>query len=443
MIEQVQKTEKWYQNSILFKLGVITLLILLLLIPQSWIQDLIVERQANQTDNINIVSNKWSGSQLVQGPILMLPYKRQVSNAGSKAPVQTVIEYLYVLPQNLNIEAGLNTELYKKGLVDVTVYNTKVLLKGNFSQPDLQKANLLTGQVMYDKARLIFGITDLKGLKNNPAINVQGQIYNAEPLTEQSRVFENAMQISFVLPQTGNINFNYVLDIKGSNDLNFLHIGKTTDVELAGNWKSPEFNGRDLPDNRVVNEKGFKAKWHLLYYNRPFPQQWANNDTTLSGKKAHLSAQFGVRLQVPVGEYRKITRTAKYATLIILLTFVSLFLTELIRKQRIHLFNYTLIGAAMIVYYTLLLSFAEKIGYNYAYLISSISTIGLISLFTASLLKNVKAAVLFSIILTVFYTFIFVIIQLEDYALMVGSIALFVIVAALMYFSRKINWDNH
>ena len=145
---------------------------------------------------------------------------------------------------------------------------------------------------------------------------------------------------------------------------------------------------------------------------------------------------------MPVDEYQKTTRTSKYAILIILLTFISLFLTELIGKKKVHAFNYILIGAAMVIYYTLLLSFSEQIGYNWAYLVASVATIVLVSVFIASLLKNTTAAIIFGIILAVFYTFIFVIIQLEDLSLLIGSMALFAIVALLMYFSRKINWDS-
>jgi inner membrane protein len=181
----------------------------------------------------------------------------------------------------------------------------------------------------------------------------------------------------------------------------------------------------------------------MLYFNRPFAQQWAATDSLLNKMATHDDAIFGVKLKVPVDEYQKTTRTSKYGILIILLTFISLFMTELIRKQKIHVFNYILIGVAMIIYYTLLLSFSEQIGYNLAYLIASVATITLVSTFIASLLKNKIAAILFAVILTVFYVFIFVIIQLEDIALLIGSIALFIIVSALMYFSRKINWDKH
>nr|WP_299498164.1 inner membrane CreD family protein [Mucilaginibacter sp.] len=189
-------------------------------------------------------------------------------------------------------------------------------------------------------------------------------------------------------------------------------------------------------------KKDFTAKWRMLYYNRPFEQQWTADDSTINKMTHNGNAIFGVKLKVPVDQYQKTMRTSKYSILIILLTFISLFLTELISKQKIHLFNYILIGAAMIIYYTLLLSFSEQIGYNLAYLIASVATIALISIFIASLLKNKMAAILFAMILTIFYVFIFVIIQLEDLALLIGSIALFIIISVLMYFSRKINWDK-
>jgi inner membrane protein len=437
MIDQIpQKPRKWYQDSILVKIVVITVLILLLLIPSSWIQDLVDERQDIQVKMGNAVSDSWSGSQLVQGPVLVIPYNKPSGAAG------TSVGHIYLLPDDVHIKAVLKMGEFEKSVFSTTVYTSKIGVEGNFAQPNLAKLGIDAGQVMYDKARLLFSISDIKGLLNNPPVKIQGQSYIPELAPAEGNPFDQALQVSLAVPATGNIAFSYDLDLKGSNEINFLHIGKTTDVQFTSDWATPQYNGRYLPDTHDSTANGSSAKWHRLYYNRPFPQQWLNDNTVLKNPKAISEATFGVRLQPLVDEYRKVTRTNRYATLIILLTFVSLLLTELIRKQPIHLFNYTLIGAAMIVYYILLLSFAEKVGYNYAYLISSTATIALISFFTASLLHNKAAAALFALILTVFYGFIFIIIQLEQYSLMVGAIALFVIVAALMYFSRKINWDN-
>jgi len=439
-----KQTTAWSQNSILIKLAVITGITLLLLIPSAWIQGLITDREGYSQQMAGNISARWSDSQLVQGPVLILPFKKHVTDTDlykNKTSRQEA-HRLYVLPQTLNVVANTKTELFQQSIYDAVVYDARVHVTGSFDQADLEKAAIDPADVDFDKARIVFGISDMKGLKNNPVVTVDGAQYTAEPAPDDN-VVTQGLKINFH-PQAGKgFRFDYTLDLKGSNDLNFLPTGKTTDVSVGSDWIHPEFNGRILPDNRVSDGKGFTAKWHSLYFNRPFPQQWIDDDSVLTTEKVKKENAFGVRLQLPVDQYRKVLRTAKYAVLIIFLTFVSLFLTEMIRKQPIHLFNYALIGAAMVVYYTLLLSFAEQIGFNWAYFLASVSTITLIAVFTASLLKNKKAAALFAFILSVFYGFIFIIIQLEDLALLFGSIALFIIVAMLMYFSRKVSWDRH
>ena len=449
MEEQQQKRGfmDWLKESVTVKLGFIGVLILVLLIPSSLIDNLIRERASRQEEMIKDVSDKWSGSQLIQGPVLVIPYRRHVkyTDTAQKEKEKDVVENLYLLPDNLHIKAALKTEILHRGIFDVVVYNTVITVSGNFGKADLTALNITADQLYPDKSKVTFGISDLKGLKTNPVVNIAGQSSQAEPIFNEHSLFSNGLQSSIksaALTQN-EIRFSYTLDLKGSQELSFLHLGKTTDVEASGNWNSPSFDGRYLPDVRRVTETGFFARWKMLYYNRPYPQQWVGNDNLLTNEKKQDDASFGVKLRLPVDQYQKTTRTSKYSLLIILLTFISLFLTEVIRKQKVHVFNYILIGAAMIIYYSLLLSFSEQIGFTLAYLLASVATVGLISAFIASLLKNKSAALLFGVILSVFYVFIFVIIQLEDYALIIGSIALFMIIAALMYFSRKINWDRH
>jgi len=436
----------WLKESIVIKLICIGVLILVLLIPSVWVSNLINERAGRQQQIINEVSDQWSDSQLIKGPVLVIPYKRQIRelDANQKQITREVIENIYTLPNQLHINAALQTSKLHRGIFDVVVYNSQVNVSGNFISPNLAKLSIMPEQLMPEKARLLFSITDLKGLKTNPSVKVNDTQLSAEPVLNSKDGFGGGLQVDLNLSnvKNGTIPFSFMLDMKGSQSLDFLNLGQTTDVTVKGNWNSPSFSGRNLPDNRQVNDKGFSAKWKMLGYNRPFPQQWAADDTVLLNNKSLADATFGVKLHVPVDDYTKTTRTNKYSILIIVLTFISLFLTELIRRQKVHIFNYMLIGAAMIIYYTLLLSFSEQVGYNWAYLIASVATIGLISFFTASLLQNKAAAGMFTFILTIFYGFIYVIIQLEDLSLMVGSIALFIIIAILMYFSRKINWDR-
>ncbi|MBW4890674.1 cell envelope integrity protein CreD [Mucilaginibacter sp. HMF5004] len=423
----------WY-DSILVKLAIIAVLILLLLIPSEWIQSMIAERENSQQETLKSMTDAWSGSQLVQGPVLVIPYK----------PTATTNDFAYILPENLNIKASVATELHHKGIADITQYNSKVNVQGTFTKTDLTKLGINADQLMLDKARLVFSFSDMKGLKSNPAINVNGTIIPAEPIyADNLTIFKKGLQVVFSAPKEAGFSFNYTLELKGTNELSFLQIGKTTEVEVTGDWKSPYYTGHYSPDKSKADAGGFTAKWKVLDYNRPFPQQWKDNDTLITSKTATAQAAFGVKFSLPIDQYRKTMRTTKYSCLIILLTFVSLFLTEVIRKQRVHVFNYILIGAAMIVYYTLLLSFAEHLGYDVAYLIASVSTITLIAWFTSSLMDNKNVAFLFGAILTTFYGFIYTIIQLEELSLLIGSIALFVVVALLMYFSRKINWEKH
>lgn len=446
--EQTQSALTRFQESVTLKVFFIAALTLLLLIPSFWVDNLINERTARQNEMIDDVSDKWSGSQLLQGPVLVIPYRHIVKEGinTSKETVKTVTEYIYLLPDELHISSQIQSEKLHRGIFEVMVYNTSIHVQGNFLKADLEKLGISADQLMPQNARLTFSISDLKGLKTNPVVHLAGQALAAEPALSDRSLFTNGLQAAVNL--TGitdkpSIPFNFTLDLKGSQELNFMHLGKTTTVEVKSNWTNPSFTGRYLPDARHIDNHGFAARWRMLYYNRPFPQQWTMNDTLLNTMVKHNEAIFGVKLRIPVDQYQQTTRTSKYSLLIILLTFISLFLTELISKQRIQVFNYALIGAAMIIFYILLLSFSEQIGYTPAYVVASVATIGLISIFISSLLRNKKAALIFAFILSLFYTFIYIIIQLEDLALLVGSILLFVIIAVLMYLSRKISWHKH
>jgi inner membrane protein len=448
-----QETERpagfmgWLKESVTIKLIFIGILILVLLIPSSMVSNLIDERADRQQEVVKEISYNFAGSQLIKGPVLVIPYKTQVKDVdqAGKTIFKDVIQNLYILPDELTIKATLNSELMHRGIFDAVVYKTMVKISGNFTKADLASLGLSADQLMPDKAKITFSISDLKGLKTNPVLNIGNQTLTATPTFNNQALFTDGLQVAVNLTgvNTDSLPFNYTLDLTGSDELSFLQLGKTTDVEVNSNWNSPSFDGRFLPDTRKVTDSNFAAHWRMLYYNRPFPQQWAGDDSLLNNTTKQKNSAFGVKLRLPVDEYQKTTRTSKYSILIILLTFISLFLTELIRKQKIHSFNYILIGAAMVIYYTLLLSFSEQIGFTGAYLVASAATVALITTFIASLLKNKLAALVFACILSVFYTFIFVIIQLEDLALMIGSIALFIIIAVLMYFSRKINWDRH
>jgi len=449
-MEQQQQSAQittWLRESVSVKLVFIGMLTLVLLIPSAMISNLISERSARRDEVISNISYNFAGKQLIKGPVLVIPYKDQIeaTDGNGKPSLKQIERKLFLLPEQLSIKAVLKTDVIHKGMFSAVVYKTQVRMSGNFARANLGSLGIQSAQLLPAKAFVTFSVSDLKGLKTNPSLTLGSQTFVAEPSAGNESAFTNGLQAGAA--NAGDVAdsalpFSCSLDLNGTDGLSFLQLGKTTDVELSGNWGTPNFDGRFLPDTRHIKDTAFNARWHVLYYNSPFPQQWTDSASVLNNVNRQQNATFGVNLRLPVDDYQETTRANKYAVLIIVLTFVSLFLTELIGKRRIHPFNYVLIGAAMIIFYTLLLSLSEQIGFNWAYLVAASATVGLITAFVDSLLKKKSTALSFAAILSVFYGFIYVIIQLEDFALLAGSIALFVIVAVLMYFSRKINLNG-
>jgi inner membrane protein len=434
----------WFGESVLVKTGLIGFLTLLLLIPSDWIQTLIKERQERQDEVITEISDKWSANQLVEGPVLIVPYKvlTVTKDTNGKVRSSESLTNIYILPEVLDIVSKVNPTTRHRGIFEAVVYDTKVNVNGRFSALEIKKSGINPAMIQWDKAKVAIGLSDLKGLKNNPAIKLGDSTYNVEPDFTSLKLFSNNL---IILPdlssqKTSSLNFNFELSFRGSSELNFQHLGKNTTVKIEGNWNNPSFTGRYLPEQPVILEKSFSATWKMPYFNRPFPQQWEDVNTQINTEKS--GGAFGVKFILPVDQYQKTMRSAKYSILIILLTFISLFFTEMLNKKKVHLLQYVLIGAAMTIYYTLLLSFTERVGFNFAYLIASVATVALISVFIAMLLNNKKPALIFGAILSVFYGFIYVIIQLQDLALLFGSIGLFIIIAVLMYLSARMDWTK-
>ena len=232
--------------------------------------------------------------------------------------------------------------------------------------------------------------------------------------------------------QTYDFAFN--LSLRGSQLLHFVPVGKQTDVTFSSPWRDPSFEGKFLPVNRDVNKHGFHARWKVQDLNRSFPQRWVDKQATL------YDAAFGVNLLMPVDGYMKTHRAIKYAVLFVGLTFLLFFFLELKTNVMIHPLQYALVGFALTLFYLLLLSISEHLGYNAAYAIASFMTIGLIGFYADGVLKERKFSVLVTGTLIILYLFIFTVIQLQDYSLLMGSLGLFFTLAAVMYFSRTVNW---
>ncbi len=436
----LDRFNNWVKESVIIKLASIGILMLILLIPSSMVQDLIYERQTRADEVIAEVSGKWAASQTLTGPVLMIPYKKyeDIEEWTAGVKVRRRIETInkaYFVPEDLNINGTVAPEVLHRGIFDVAVYDSKVSIQSKFGNISFAKWNIPDEQVIWSDAELVIGISDLQGIHENPKIT-SGETSFASESSADVGVATTGIVVPFDWTSGNDIvkSFNIQLELKGSEKMYFIPVGKTTAVSLSGNWPSPSFDGKMLPTTREITDTSFKSTWKILAFNRPLPDQWSNDEQVFTG------TEFGVRLLIPADQYQKSMRTAKYAALIILLAFTALFLVEITRKVRIHPFQYILIGVALIVYYTLLLSISEHLGYNIAYAISSIATVLLLTLYSMTFLKPRGLALLFSGVMTLFYTFIFVIIQAQDFSLLIGSLGLFIIIAVVMYFSRNIKW---
>jgi inner membrane protein len=225
------------------------------------------------------------------------------------------------------------------------------------------------------------------------------------------------------------------LQLRGSQNISFLPLGRKTEARISSTWKSPSFSGAFLPQNRIINEKSFEAQWEIFEYNRQYPQQWANTSWNF------YSSSFGIDFFIPVDEYQKITRSIKYSILFISLTFLAFFVFfELFNKKRIHPIQYLLVGLALCLFYLLLVSLSEHMAFDKAYGISGFGIIALTTIYTWSMSQKRYLSVLMGMIITGLYGFLYVTLSMEDYALLMGSMGLFVILAAVMIGTRKIDW---
>ena len=325
-----------------------------------------------------------------------------------------------------------------RGIFEVVVYNSRLALDGVFPKPALGDLIPAGSTILWDKAMVQVGIPDLRGLKEQVSLawdNQPAAVF--DPGLTMSGVAASGIHAAVPLNDV-DVAHHFHIDValQGSGSLFFTPVGKVTEVKLRSSWSDPSFNGAFLPDQKNISPAGFDAQWKVLNLNRNYPQAWGS-DTDID----FASSTFGVDFLVPVDNYQKSIRSVKYAIMFIGLTFLVIFFVEMRNTRRVHPFHYALIGLALVIFYTLLVSISEHISFNSAYAVSAAMTIGLTSLYARALFENRKMALLVGCTLTFLYGFLFTVLQLQDYALLIGSLGLFVILATVMYFSRKIDWQ--
>ena len=445
------------------KLVIIGILTLVLLIPLLMIQSLINERQTTRQNAIEEITSKWGGKQTIAGPCFVIPYTRTLM----KDEIQTVVEQnLLLLPETLEVSANATVERRKRGIYDASVYGSDIVLKGTFDMQAPENLGISFSQIKWDEIRLILGISDLKGIKEISPLQIAGNNVNFEPgiparnlslgfdsspgtekqvatKEKTGSLFGQGMnaKITFDIKDSQipfkSLPFSLSLKLNGSQGFYVVPVGKVTKMHLKSDWTSPGFDGNFLPDSRHIDQNGFTADWKILDINRSYGQIINGDDDASMSQMA--DSRFGVQFVQSVDQYLQNMRAVKYGVLIILLTFVAVFFMEMIRKNAVHPFQYLLIGLALVLFYSLLLSLSEILGFSPAYLIAATMTTILISIHLSSILRSAKQGWLVGALLAILYVFIFMLIHMESYALLAGSLGLFVILALVMYLSKKLN----
>ncbi len=448
MEKQKKSFGQWIKTSITVRMLMVGILILTLLIPLSFIKDLIRERAFRQKAVVKEINQKWGNEVLLYGPVLKIPYQIHTLQKNWNEKTKSYIEEdlittrnAYFFPNTLDIDTNVESETLGRSIYESVVYTASMKIKGSFTPPDFGTHDIVDRDILWNKATILLNSTNLKGIRSNLELEIGDQPYALQSRYTKNS-YTNKLETKFLkensLPKEKEMMFSMELVINGSEQLRFIPVGKETVISMTSNWPSPSFNGNYLPDTKTkeISETGFKANWKVLQINREFEQEFFGGLPEIEG------SAFGVKLLIPVDEYQKSERASKYGYLVIALTFLVFFLIQTISKIHIHPFQYLMIGLALTMFYTLLISISEHSSFFKAYIIAGIAVISLITIYAKAILKSIKFMGLITLSLTALYTFIFVIIQLENYALLVGSIGLFVILGTIMIISRRIDWKN-
>ena len=441
----VQETEKKrLRDSTAFKFVVVGALVLILLIPLGMVGSLIAERERRGQEAITEVAATWGASQTLGGPVLTVPYR--LHSKDDKGRVTSWTSYARFLPETLKLEGRIVPEKRHRGIFEVVVYRADLRWSGTFRRPDFSAWRIAPEDVLWNDAYAAVGVPDLRGVRSGMELAWGNRSVQFQPGGKEEGLWDSGLRAP--LPDLAKDResdiyaFSFGLGINGSRHLEFLPLGKQTTVALASSWSSPSFDGAFLPESRRVSGTGFNARWNVSWFGRSYPQQWRHDEAqSLAPAETVANSAFGVELLLPVDAYQKTERSVKYGVLFLLLTFLTFFLYEVFNPFSLHPIQYLLVGAALCLFYLLLLSVSEHVPFGVAYLAAATATVLLIGGYSVAILRGALRALLMTVVLGALYGYLYVLLQLEDYALLLGSIGLFVILALVMYLTRRIDWS--
>ncbi len=406
------------------KIVAISLIMLSLFLPLTLTRGLIKERLERKTQAIAEISSKLGGAQVITGPVVTVPYKASGS-----------LQYRHVLPETLTVNATVNPQVRHRGLFEAVIYDSQCDLQGAFDSQDFKIKGVADADILWDQAFVSLGISSLKGISGPIKAEMNGKTLRISPGSEKGSALSSRVGADVNLAgESGNIPFRIKVSLTGTQMLEFVPVGRSTFVEMKSTWPNPSFCGAFLPEHRTVKDQGFTAKWHVMDYNRSYPQSWTGHSFR------PMASAFGVNLFQPVDVYTKSDRTTKYGILFVVFTFAAFFIAENLAKVRLHPIQYLFGGLCVTMFYVLVLSLSEHLSFGLAYLISGVAVVALVSVYCSAVLKKQGLAWAVGGVLAILYSYFYLLLLMEDYALLAGSTGLFLLLALIMLITRKVDW---
>lgn len=441
---QAFREKRKLRDSVLFKMIVTGLLVLALGIPLMMVRGQIQERQQRRDSVVSEVAGTWGRAQILGGPVLTVPYLAHTRDEDGK--VTTWTKLAHFLPETLKVDGRLLPDLRRRGIFEVAIYRADLHASGQFQRPSFAEWGIAPQDILWDRAWLSIGVSDMRGIRRNVRLVWGDKALQLSPGGGITGFWSTGLRVPISglaqAPEKQSYPFAFDLAVRGSQSLCVLPLGKQNTVTLRSSWPDPSFTGAFLPESRNVTAKGFEATWSVPYFGRSYPQQWLEKPETaaVASEVEALGSAFGVELYLPVDVYQKTERSVKYGMLFLVLTFLAFFLFEVFSPVSLHPMHYLLVGSALCLFYVLLLSISEHIPFAAAYAIASAGILVLISGYSLAILDGKRRALAMSGMLVILYSYLYVLLQAEDYALLLGSIGLFVILALVMFLTRKVDW---
>ena len=469
MRDSVERVMTNVRGSQTLRLLTVGFLALILLIPVGMISGLVSEREQRRREAISEVSSSWGNAQTISGPALMIPYAHRSTEtlASGQVVTRTETRTAVFLPKQLTMRGTIDSENRQRGIFSVPVYRMTLTVEGEFDPPQLGDLGISPTAAEWPRASLAVGISDARAIQEQTSVTWNGRPiaflpgtrdfvegagapmprgpmdYTSMTAVGPDIAGSSAPGIHAVVgsaaPMTERVRFSFPLTLNGSLSVHAAPFGETTVVELQADHGSPSFQGNWLPTERTITEESFTAKWSIPFLGRSYPQSWVSGS---QGRGVITGSLFGVELVNPVDHYRMTSRSVKYASLFIVLTFATVWLIEVLSGMRVHSIQYLMLGGALCLFYLLELSLSEHLGFALAYVIASVAIVGMIAAYSIVVLRRMSRALVVGAGVAVLYAYLYMLLMNEDYALLIGSIGLFAILGGIMYATRNVNWHG-